>query len=505
MALYNAGSPPSSPPRVPYWHNESINSGRFERARADASAWADSSNSAVAAQVTQIKELGPRAAGAQAAGRVGAALRRVAGREFKGRARGQNQRRARPADGRPRGGGRRSRQLATKVEQARERLYGLKKAGVAAGGADVDGARARAPRRLANLAGQLTRTQRKCDEVYAAMKQLKDEARTLETEKSTFEAKLRSLQEEASEHYYEASKAAREYNAANRARDDEVQQTEQLAKQEEAGVKRREAAQKALADAMGAAEKRRALVTSRRKAAISASYAATSSAGGAKAKAYAKEPGEVFLATAEARAHAARRGRSRRPVPGRAAAARRHRRARARRRGGGASDGGRAEGGEETLAADEAEVARLKVELAGKKGTPTAQAALRERLTELQAAGAKLVAQEEVAQRAVRGVEKEAAALCALLDCEPTPILQDQPGATRQRLAAIEQHALPPAAPTSKRRPPPWPPRTRPRPHLAPRSASPPTRRRRTEAPRPSVPTAARGRRRSRRPSPRRA
>ena len=97
--------------------------------------------------------------------------------------------------------------------------------------------------------------------------------------------------------------------------------------------------------------------------------------------------------------------------------------------------------GRETLAADEAEVARLKVELAGKKGTPTAQAALRERLTELQATGAKLVAQEEVAQRAVRGVEKEAAALCALLDCEPTPILQDQPGATRQRLAAIEQHA----------------------------------------------------------------
>ena len=57
MALYNAGSPPSSPPRVPYWHNESINSGRFERARADASAWADSSNDAIAAQVTQIKEL----------------------------------------------------------------------------------------------------------------------------------------------------------------------------------------------------------------------------------------------------------------------------------------------------------------------------------------------------------------------------------------------------------------------------------------------------------------
>ena len=55
---------------------------------------------------------------------------------------------------------------------------------------------------------------------------------------------------------------------------------------------------RALAPPRSAAEKRRALVTSRRKAAISASYAATSSAGGAKAKAYTKEP-EVFLATAK--------------------------------------------------------------------------------------------------------------------------------------------------------------------------------------------------------------
>ena len=262
MALYNAGSPPSSPPRVPYWHNESINSGRFERARADASAWADSSNDAIAAQVTQIKELEREL---QALKLQAESERRFA------ESQAENSKDARAAKTNAEldrltvdleAEGRRSRQLATKVEQARERLYGLKKQ-ASQPAAQMSTGRART-RRLANLAGQLTRTQRKCDEVYAAMKQLKDEARTLETEKSTFEAKLRSLQEEASEHYYEASKAAREYNAANRARDDEVQQTEQLAKQEEAGVKRREAAQKALADAMGAAEKRRALVTSQR-------------------------------------------------------------------------------------------------------------------------------------------------------------------------------------------------------------------------------------------------
>ena len=439
MALYNAGSPPSSPPRVPYWHNESINSGRFERARADASAWAESSNDAIAAQVTQIKELEREL---QALKLQAESERRFA------ESQAENSKDARAAKTNAEldrltvdleAEGRRSRQLATKVEQARERLYGLKKqASQPAAQMSTDRARTR---RLANLAGQLTRTQRKCDEVYAAMKQLKDEARTLETEKSTFEAKLRSLQEEASEHYYEASKAAREYNAANRARDDEVQQTEQLAKQEEAGVKRREAAQKALADAMGAAEKRRALVTSRRKAAISASYAATSSAGGAKAKAYAKEP-EVFLATAKP----ARTLRDVVDRVGQYLGVPQQLGAIVERVLAGAAEERRMvaelKAGRETLAADEAEVARLKVELAGKKGTPTAQAALRERLTELQAAGAKLVAQEEVAQRAVRGVEKEAAALCALLDCEPTPIVQDRPGATRQRLAAIEQHAL---------------------------------------------------------------
>ena len=385
MTLYNAGSPPSSPPRVPYWHNESINSGRFERARADASAWADSSNDAIAAQVTQIKELEREL---QALKLQAESERRFA------ESQAENSKDARAAKTNAEldrltvdleAEGRRSRQLATKVEQARERLYGLKKQ-ASQPAAQMSTGRART-RRLANLAGQLTRTQRKCDEVYAAMKQLKDEARTLETEKSTFEAKLRSLQEEASEHYYEASKAAREYNAANRARDDEVQQTEQLAKQEEAGVKRREAAQKALADAMGAAEKRRALVTSRRKAAISASYAATSSAGRDQAKAYTTEP-EVFLATAKP----ARTLRDVVDRVGQYLGVPQQLGAIVERVLAGAAEERRMvaelKAGRETLAADEAEVARLKVELAGKKGTPTAQAALRERLTELQATGA---------------------------------------------------------------------------------------------------------------------
>ena len=421
MALYNAGSPPSSPPRVPYWHNESINSGRFERARADASAWADSSNDAIAAQVTQIKELEREL---QALKLQAESERRFAESQAEN---SKDARAAKPNAELDRltvdleAEGRRSRQLATKVEQARERLYGLKKQ-ASQPAAQMSTGRART-RRLANLAGQLTRTQRKCDEVYAAMKQLKDEARTLETEKSTFEAKLRSLQEEASEHYYEASKAAREYNAANRARDDEVQQTEQLAKQEEAGVKRREAAQKALADAMGAAEKRRALVTSRRKAAISASYAATSSAGGAKSKAYAKEP-EVFLATAKP----ARTLRDVVDRVGQYLGVPQQLGAIVERVLAGAAEERRMvaelKAGRETLAADEAEVARLKVELAGKKGTPNGAGGASRAPTELQAAGAKLVAQEEVAQRAVRGVEKEAAALCALLDCEPTPIVR---------------------------------------------------------------------------------
>ena len=197
MALYNAGSPPSSPPRVPYWHNESINSGRFERARADASAWADSSNDAIAAQVTQIKELEREL---QALKLQAESERRFA------ESQAENSKDARAAKTNAEldrltvdleAEGRRSRQLATKVEQARERLYGLKKQ-ASQPAAQMSTGRART-RRLANLAGQLTRTQRKCDEVYAAMKQLKDEARTLETEKSTFEAKLRSLQEEAKE------------------------------------------------------------------------------------------------------------------------------------------------------------------------------------------------------------------------------------------------------------------------------------------------------------------
>ena len=63
-----------------------------------------------------------------------------------------------------------------------------------------------------------------------------------------------------------------------------------------------------------------------------------------------------------------------------------------------------------------------------KPGTSTAQAALRERLTELQATGRE--ARRAGGGDGRRGVEKKRKpALCALLDCEPTPILQDQRGA----------------------------------------------------------------------------